>query len=88
MNWTYSQFDFHNKNRLQTIRIEFHIENNQNKFDNENECKIKPDTDQLLNTGLIRQHWDNPHTKNNPSINLKSTPLSFWFYSDSIYRKQ
>ena len=23
--------------------------------------KIKPDTDQFINTGIIRQQWDNPH---------------------------
>ena len=31
-------------------------------FHNENDYKIKPDTDQLLNTGIIRQHWNNPQT--------------------------
>ena len=72
MVWTYSQFDFHNRNRLQTIRNEFHIENHQNKFDNENDYKIKPDTDQLT------QYWYNPTTlgqspNNNPSNNLKPT---------------
>ena len=35
--------------------------------------KIKPDTDQLINTGLIRQHWNDPHMRNNPSNNLKPT---------------
>ena len=72
MDWTYSQSDFHIKNRLQTIKIEFHIENHQNKFDNENDYKIKLDADQLINIGIIRQHWDNP-PNNNPSINLKPT---------------
>ena len=25
--------------------------------------KIKPDTDQLINTGIIQQHWDEPYEK-------------------------
>ena len=41
-------------------------------FHNENDYKIKPEY-QFLNTGLIRQHWNDPHMRNNPSNNLKPT---------------